>query len=129
MIIYEPKMLRCLPLLSRCPLLLIFRFIFKHDLLKIGTSILHSIKQKTSKNERDYNKWMEMLKFCSTMYRDDKPLTTSLSPSSMADIATNQHILSCQAKCSCRSLLIRAFQEATTNQSEWAHGPNTLCHL
>lgn len=34
-----------------------------------------------------------MLKICSTVYRDDKPLTLSLGPTSMTVISTTQYIL------------------------------------
>ena len=122
------KQLECLPLLSKCPPLSIFGLIGKQDLLKTSTSILYSIIQKSSK-KRNHNKWTEILKICSTHYKDDTPLTPSLGPTSMTDMVTNQHILSCWAKCSFRNLLTTAFQEATMNQSGSSHASNPLCHV
>ena len=98
------KQLECLPLLSKCPPFSIFGLIGKQDMLKTSTSILYSIKQKSSK-KRNHNKWMEILKICSIHYQDDTPLTPSLGPTSTTDMATNQHILSCWAKCSFRTFL------------------------
>lgn len=72
---------------------------------------------------------MEILKICSTHYKDATPLTPSVGPTSMTDRATNQHILSCWAKCSFRNLLTRAFQEATANQLGSSHELNPLCHV
>lgn len=114
---------------SSCPLLPTFGLIFKQDILQTGTTICYVIQQSSSKKERAYSKGMEMLKTVSPLYRHDKLFTPARGPASMTDIATNQHILSHQARGNCRNLLIRASQEATTNQSEWAHELNSLCHL
>lgn len=113
---------RCLPLPSKCPLLSIFSFILKYDMLKTGILFSAPLKRKAPRMKNiTISRWKHW-KFAAQCVGVANPRHhPGVLPPRQTLLPVNT-FSSCQAPCRCRNLK-RPFQEA--NQS--GHMSWTLC--